>query len=232
MKKQTPSLSLPTLSSPSKRATLQRAALAWALVAGLGASGLAVAAPTKAKPAVVLIMGDSLSAEYGLPRGSGWVALMQQRLKDKPTVRVVNASISGETTSGGATRLPALLKQHQPTHVVLELGANDALRGLPLASTKANLDQMAAQSRAMGAQVVVVGMMLPPNFGQRYGATFAEVFPAVAKAHQAALVPFLLQGVADRADARDWFQADGIHPQAKAHPIILDNVWKALSPLL
>lgn len=209
----------------------------WLALAGAILTTAVLAAPTArtkrpARPPVILILGDSLSAEYGLVRGTGWVSLLGQRLKDRPEVRIVNASISGETTSGGLTRLPSLLKQHQPTHVVLELGANDALRGLPLDSTQANLDRMAQQARVTGAQVVVVGMMLPPNFGQRHGERFAALFKTVSQKHQAALVPFFLQGVADRPDARDWFQADGIHPLAKAHPIMLDNVWRALSPLI
>jgi len=183
-------------------------------------------------PTTILIVGDSLSAEYGLARGTGWVALLTRRVASRPDTRVVNASISGETTSGGLTRLPALLRQHRPTHVVIELGANDALRGLPIASTRSNLTRMVQQSRAMGARVVLVGMMLPPNFGKRYAEDFAAVFPAVAKAESTAVVPFFLQGVADRADARDWFQADGIHPLAKAHPVMLENVWRALGPLL
>ncbi|MBP9064217.1 MAG: arylesterase [Aquabacterium sp.] len=189
----------------------------------------AVAAPAPA----ILILGDSLSAEYGLKRGSGWVALLTQRLqRERIAARVVNASISGETTSGGRTRLPALLKQHRPRFVVIELGANDALRGLPLRSSRENLSTMVAAAQAQGAQVVLVGMQMPPNYGKRYADDFARLFDEVAKAQRCALVPFFLQGVADRADARDWFQADGIHPLEKAHPIMLDNVWKVLKPLL
>jgi len=145
---------------------------------------------------------------------------------------VINASISGDTTSGGRARLPALLKQHQPTHVVLELGANDALRGFPLRSTQDNLDAMAQASQGAGAKVLLVGMQVPPNYGKRYTEDFAAVFGRVAQARKAALVPFLLKGVADRPDARDWFQPDGIHPLAKAHPVMLDNVWAGLKPLL
>ena len=184
------------------------------------------------RPATILILGDSLSAEYGLSRGSGWVALLEKRLAPRAGVQVVNASISGETTSGGAARLPALLAQHKPTHVVIELGANDALRGLSLKATRATLESMVRASRASGARVVLVGMMVPPNFGKRYADDFAAIYPAVASAQAVPVVPFLLQGVADRPDARDWFQADGIHPLARAHPVMLDNVWKALSPLL
>lgn len=221
--------------TPSRRQWLAALALTMSLGAMAGTSAHAAPRASTAKPAgpaTILIVGDSLSAEYGLARGTGWVALLTQRVASRPGTRVVNASISGETTSGGLTRLPALLRQHRPTHVVIELGANDALRGLPVASTRSNLTRMVQQSRAIGAKVVLVGMMLPPNFGKRYADDFAAVFPAVGRAESAAVVPFFLQGVADRADARDWFQADGIHPLAKAHPVMLDNVWRALGPLL
>lgn len=181
----------------------------------------------------VLILGDSLSAEYGLARGAGWVALLEARLSQQGiAAQVVNASISGETTSGGRTRLPALLQQQRPTHVVIELGGNDALRGFPVRSTQDNLDAMTKAAQAVGAKVLLVGMQVPPNYGKRYSEDFAAVFARVAQERKAALVPFLLKGVADRADARDWFQADGIHPQAKAHPVMLDNVWSGLKPLL
>lgn len=178
-------------------------------------------------------MGDSLSAEYGLARGTGWVALLEARLaKEGIGAQVINASISGETTSGGRSRLPALIKAHQPTHVVIELGANDALRGLPLPSTRQNLQDMVSASQQAGAKVLLVGMMVPPNYGRRYTEDFTKLFSSLAQANKAALVPFLLHGVADRQDARDWFQNDGIHPLAKAHPIMLDQVWKGLAPLL
>lgn len=184
-------------------------------------------------PPTILILGDSLSAEYGLQRGSGWVALLAARLqKERMAAKVVNASISGETTSGGHTRLPALLKQNRPQFVVIELGANDALRGLPLRSSRDHLSAMIAASQAQGAQVVLVGMQMPPNYGKRYGADFARMYQDLAEAKKCALVPFFLKGVADRADARDWFQRDGIHPLEKAHPILLNNVWGALQPLL
>jgi acyl-CoA thioesterase-1 len=192
--------------------------------------GNASAAP---KTTTILIMGDSLSAEYGLARGTGWVALLEKRLQaEKVNAQIVNASISGETTSGGVSRLPALLKQHRPSQVIIELGANDALRGLALPATQTNLLSMAKASKAEGAQVIIVGMQVPPNFGKRYTTDFAALFPKVAQSESAALVPFFLKGVADRADAREWFQADGMHPLAKAHPVILDNVWPVLKPLL
>ena len=181
----------------------------------------------------VLVVGDSLSAEYGLARGSGWVALLQARLqREKLAVQVVNASISGDTTSGGRSRLPALLKLHHPQTVVLELGGNDALRGLPLAETRANLEAMAAAAKTAGARVVVVGMAVPPNYGRQYGEDFIKLFATVAKAQGAALVPFLLSGVADGPQADSLFQPDGIHPKAEAHPRMLDNVWPVLRPLL
>ena len=182
---------------------------------------------------VILVVGDSLSAEYGLKRGSGWVALLEQRLaREKIAARVVNASISGDTTSGGRSRLPALLAQHKPTHVVLELGGNDALRGLPLSGTEDNLGQMTQAARKAGAQVLLVGMQVPPNYGTDYANRFAGLFAKVAKQHKAALVPFLLQGVADGADARALFQADGIHPREEAQARMLDNVWPELKKLL
>ena len=205
---------------------------------GLCATGGRVLATTgktgkTGKPARILIMGDSLSAEYGLARGSGWVALLQVRLQQQGvTAEVINASISGETTSGGMTRLPLLLKQHQPTHVVIELGANDALRGLALKSSKANLQAMIESSQQAGAKVLLIGMMVPPNYGKRYTDDFQAMFPELAHVHHTALVPFLLKGIADRPDARDWFQADGNHPLAKGHPIMLDSIWAALKPQL
>jgi acyl-CoA thioesterase-1 len=192
-------------------------------------SGLAAAAEAP----VILVVGDSLSAEYGLKPGDGWVALLQKRLAEqKKPYRVVNASISGDTTSGGRSRLPMALRTHKPAIVILELGANDALRGLPLASTRDNLLAMARAAQEAGAKVVIAGMQLPPNYGATYGKEFAGLFAQVAKQVHAALVPFLLKGVADRADPVDWFQADRIHPLAKAHPLMLDNVWAALKPLL
>lgn len=191
------------------------------------------AAATAATTSTILVMGDSLSAEYGLARGTGWVALLEKRLQaEKVSAQVVNASISGETTAGGVTRLPALLTQHRPSVVVIELGANDALRGFALSATQGNLTTMVKASKTAGAKVVLVGMQVPPNFGKRYTEDFAGLFPKLAQAEASALVPFFLKGVADRPDARDWFQADGMHPNAKAHPVILGNMWPALKPLL
>jgi acyl-CoA thioesterase-1 len=193
------------------------------------ASGLAAAADAP----VLLVVGDSLSAEYGLKAGDGWVALLQRRLNEqKKPYRVVNASISGDTTAGGRSRLPAALRTHKPAIVVIELGGNDALRGLPLSSTRDNLQAMVKLAQAAGAKVLLAGMQVPPNYGTAYGKEFAELFEQVARPARAAVVPFLLKGVADRADAMDWFQPDRIHPLAKAHPLMLDNVWQALKPLL
>ena len=184
-------------------------------------------------PPVILIVGDSLSAEYGLKRGSGWVALLEKRLaREKVVASVVNASISGDTTSGGRSRLSALLQKHKPTHVILELGGNDALRGLPLKQTEANLVAMARAAKAVGARVIVTGMQVPPNYGRKYGDEFYALFANVARSESAALVPFLLKGVADGPDALALFQSDRIHPSEAAHPLILDNVWPILRPLL
>lgn len=181
----------------------------------------------------ILVLGDSLSAEYGLPRGSGWVALLQKQLEQShPGTTLVNASISGETTSGGRSRLPALLKQHQPSHVVIELGGNDALRGLSLAMTRDNLSFMAKAAKDAGARVLLLGMQMPPNYGAELTRQFAALYPAVAKASGAALVPFFLKGVGDDADPLRWFQADRIHPNEAAQPRLLANVWPELQKQL
>ncbi|HEX6362053.1 MAG TPA: arylesterase, partial [Albitalea sp.] len=180
-----------------------------------------------------LVVGDSLSAEYGIERGRGWVSLLERRLADERIpAMVVNASVSGDTTSGGRARLAPLLKQHRPTHVILELGGNDALRGLPLASTQANLAQMAQAAKAAGARVLIVGMQLPPNYGRRYSDEFAAMYANVARQEGAALVPFMLKGVADSPNAEAMFQPDRIHPRSEAHPTILANIWPVLATLL
>ena len=179
---------------------------------------------------MLLVLGDSLSAEYGLARGTGWVQLLADRLRARGSdYRVVNASISGETTSGGRSRLPALLKQHQPKIVVLELGANDGLRGLPLNVMKGNLAAMIKQSQAAGAKVLLVGVQVPPNYGRDYAERFAASYAALAREHKAELVPFLLEGFAEQLDL---FQPDRIHPSVQAQPRMLDNVWPALQPLV
>ena len=205
--------------------------------AALAATALLAAMPSFAavgpRPQTILVVGDSLSAEYGLARGSGWVALMEQRLaREHPGEAVVNASISGDTTAGGLARLPALLARHKPGLVILELGGNDALRGLPLAATRQNLVDMARLAKAAGARVLIIGMQLPPNYGRSYGERFASLFADVAHAEGTALVPFMLKGVADGPQAAAMFQADRIHPLASAHPIILGNIWPVLQPLL
>ena len=182
---------------------------------------------------VILVVGDSLSAEYGIARGTGWVALLEQRLvQEKIAATVVNASVSGDTTSGGRSRLAAVLQQHKPTHVVIELGGNDALRGLPLAVTQANLSEMVRLAKAAHARVLVAGITVPPNYGRAYGEGLLALFGSVAKSEGTALVPFLLSGVADAPNADDLFQADRIHPKAEAQARMLDNVWPALQPLL
>ncbi|TAJ56626.1 MAG: arylesterase [Variovorax sp.] len=182
---------------------------------------------------MILVLGDSLSAEYGLKRGEGWVPLLEKRLaQQKVDATVVNASISGDTSSGGRARFAALLAQHKPSHVVLELGANDALRGLPLTDTEANLLQITQSAQAAGAKVLIVGIQVPPNYGGDYTRRFEAVFAKVASTTRSALVPFLLKGVADAPNAMSLFQADRIHPTAAAQPQLLDNVWPELRKLL
>jgi acyl-CoA thioesterase-1 len=179
---------------------------------------------------VIVVVGDSISAGYGLAPGQVWVSLLEARLKaERFPHRVVNASISGDTTAGGRTRLPALLAAHRPAVVVIELGGNDALRGQPLAATRANLDAMTMAAQASGAKALIVGMKLPPNYGPAYVREFDALFEAVAKARKAAFVPYLFDGFGDDLAH---FQPDKIHPTAEAQPKILANVWPALKPLL
>ncbi|WP_353156012.1 arylesterase [Herminiimonas fonticola] len=178
----------------------------------------------------ILVLGDSLSAEYGLARGEGWVNLLQKKLAtEKITAPIINASISGETTSGGKARLPSLLAKHQPAIVVIELGANDALRGLSLAATQENLRAMIKSAKTAKAKILLIGMQIPPNYGSDYTKQFSALFPKLAQETKSSLVPFMLQGVADKTEL---FQADRIHPNAEAHPRILDNIWPQLKPLL
>jgi acyl-CoA thioesterase-1 len=205
------------------------------LAAFTGAPGLAPAQPAQAAPTshTILIVGDSLSAEYGLKRGTGWVPLLEKQLAgERKAARVVNASISGDTTSGGRSRLPALLAQHKPDTVVIELGANDALRGLPLDMTEKNLTAMTQASKKAGARVLLVGMQVPPNYGGAYGADFAGLFPKVARTEKVALVPFFLKGVADATDPVANFQADRIHPNEQSQARMLANVWPELKKLI
>jgi len=200
-------------------------------LAGIGICGNAAAtASAPARPGdTILVLGDSLSAEYGLKRGTGWVALLEQQLqKEKIQAGLVNASISGDTTSGGRARLAALLAQHKPTLVVIELGANDALRGLPLDLTRDNLLAMTRLAQKSGARVLLLGMQMPPNYGREYGLSFSRMYADVAKATRAALVPFFLKGIADAPDSMVWFQADRIHPTEEAQARMLANVWPTL----
>jgi acyl-CoA thioesterase-1 len=191
---------------------------------------LAGAANAYSAPKTLLVVGDSLSAEYGLARGTGWVALLEQKLKSqKLDANIVNASISGETTSGGRTRLPSLLSKHKPDVVVIELGANDGLRGLPVPAAEANLRAMVDASRQAGAQVLLVGMRMPPNYGRDYADRFFAMYGALSKSAKVPLAPFMLDGVAEKADL---FQPDRLHPLAEAHPIILANIWPHLLPIL
>ena len=191
------------------------------------------AASPPAMTGPILVVGDSLSAEYGLKRGTGWVALLEKQLaSEKKAVRVVNASISGDTTSGGRSRLPALLAQHKPSLVVLELGGNDALRGLPLDMTEQNLTVMTQAARKAGARVLLVGMQVPPNYGSAYSATFYGLFEKIARAEKAALVPFFLKGIADVDAAAANFQADRIHPNEQSQARMLANVWPELKKIV
>jgi len=179
---------------------------------------------------VILVLGDSLSAGYGISTNSGWVALLQQRLEQQGyPQRVVNASISGDTTSGGLARLPQALAQHRPQLVILELGANDGLRGLPLEEMRRNLATIIDRSREQGATLLLAGVRLPPNYGALYVKKFHDVYRQLAQNHKVAFVPHLLAGVGGRADL---IQADGLHPRANAQGLILNNVWPHLLPIL
>ncbi len=178
----------------------------------------------------VLVLGDSLSAEYGLQRGQGWVALLEKRLQQNHIeARIVNASVSGETTIGGKNRLPALLQKNHPSLVVVELGANDGLRGLPVVETTNNLRAIIVAAKKINAQVLLIGMQLPPNYGSDYTKRFAALFPSVAKETKSSLVPFMLDAIVMQPQL---FQADRIHPTAAAHPLILDTIWPHLKPLV
>lgn len=230
----------------------------------------AVTNKSKTQPVRILVVGDSLSAEYGLKRGSGWVALLENRLaesvnwsekprksiknatnniaaqaantpptadnasKISPDFTVINASISGDTTSGGRSRLAPLIDLHHPTHVIIELGANDALRGLPVAKTEENLTAMVQTALKSKAKVLLVGIQIPPNYGSAFAKEFTAVFPKVAKTNKIGLVPFMLSGVADlpAVESAKLFQADRIHPTEAAHPIILNNIWPELQKQL
>ncbi|MFM0644388.1 arylesterase [Paraburkholderia bryophila] len=186
-------------------------------------------APEPARP-VIVVLGDSISAEYGLPRDTGWVALMRQRLAtERIDYSVANASISGDTTSGGRARLPALLERLKPSIVIVELGANDALRGVPLSTTDDNLRTIVEQAQQGHAKVVLVGMYVPPNYGPDYTQKFHAMYGQLSQQLHVALVPFLLAGIADKPDM---FQADQMHPTQQAQPVLLNNVWPVVKPLL
>lgn len=198
----------------------------WFLSAGLALMCMA----QNAAAGTVLVVGDSISAGFGLDTRKGWVALLEQRLKNEGfDDTVVNASISGDTSAGGLARLPAALAAHKPEVVIIELGGNDGLRGQPPAQLQQNLAAMIQQSKKAGAKVLLLGMRLPPNYGVRYTTAFAEVFPQVAKENDIPLVPFLLEGI---GGVPSMVQSDGIHPTAEAQSRLLDNVWPMLKPLL
>jgi len=206
-----------------------RGALAHALRVLAALLALAAAAPAAAAGGV-LVFGDSLSAGYGVASGRGWVDLLEARLREQGIgLQVVNASVSGETTQGGVTRIDDALARHRPAVVVLELGGNDALRGLPLERTKRNLAEMVRRARAAGARVLLLGMRIPPNYGPEYTRRFEALYRELHEELDVAFVPFFLDGVALDAEL---MQDDGIHPTAAAQPRMLDNVWPALGPLL
>jgi acyl-CoA thioesterase-1 len=178
----------------------------------------------------IVVVGDSLSAAYGIAQARGWVALLAERLKrEQPDYIVVNASVSGDTTSGGLARLDPLLKKHRPAVVILELGGNDGLRGLPIAQMKANLAQMIERSQKAGARVLLVGVTMPPNYGPDYTKSFAGAFAELAARYRTGLVPSLMQGFGEKDEL---FQPDRIHPTEAAQPLMMERVWKGLRPLL
>lgn len=221
--------------APSLPARAQAAgADASAPTAGTPAAASPTARSAAASPAVsagtVLVLGDSLSAEYGLRRGTGWVERAAARLRERdPPWALVNASISGETTSGGRSRIDALLSRHEPQIVVVELGGNDALRGLDLRSTESNLDAIVGAATGANARVLLLGMQVPPNYGAAYADAFAAIYARVAERHDAALVPFFLEAIIGDMSL---FQPDRIHPTEAAQPLLFDTVWPALEPLL
>ena len=189
-----------------------------------------VATVAAAQRPTLLVFGDSLSAGYGLPQDTGWVSLLQQRLQTtKSSYRVVNASVSGETSAGGHVRLAATLKQYQPRVLILQLGGNDGLRGLPVNVFRANMDAMIKLALAAKAKVLLVGIRLPTNYGKSYRGKFQIAFDELAQRNRIALVTSLLDSVEAR---RELFQPDGVHPAKEAQPILLDNVWRRLAPLL
>jgi acyl-CoA thioesterase-1 len=206
--------------------------LAWlaALAAPLARASAAAGAPTSRPAPVILVFGDSLSAGYGVPPGHGWVDLLAQKIaREGYDFSVVNASVSGETTAGGLARLPRALALHAPRILILELGANDGLRGLPVAQAKANLEQMIGLAQARGTRVLLIGIRMPPNYGERYTSAFHAMYGQLAQRHGLALVPLLLASVALKPGL---IQADGLHPNERAQPLLLATVWPTLQPLL
>ncbi|MDP9505785.1 arylesterase [Pseudomonas protegens] len=198
----------------------------WFLSAGLALMCMA----QNAAAGTVLIVGDSISAAFGLDTREGWVALLEKRLKDQGfTDKVINASVSGDTSAGGLARLPPLLTEHKPEVVILELGGNDGLRGQPPQQLQQNLASMIDSAQASGAKVLLLGMQLPPNYGVRYTQAFAQVYGQLASDKKVALVPFFLDGVGGHPEL---MQADGLHPAAAAQDKLLENVWPTLKPLL
>lgn len=206
------------------------ASMGW-LLAGLLLMPMLACAKGPDTRAAVLVVGDSLSAAHNIPAASGWVNLLQQRVKQqiKAPPAIINASISGETTAGALTRLPGLLEKHRPSVVVIELGGNDALRGLTPAQLQGNLEKMIVASQKAGAKVLLLGIDVPPNYGPAYRQRLRQTYAALAKQYDVPLLPFLLEGVALKPNL---MQADGLHPTAAAQPQVLDNVWPLLKPLL
>jgi len=191
---------------------------------------LSVGGISLAPAATILVYGDSLSAGYGVPRDSDWAHLLQLRLREKKTdYTVANASISGETTLGGVNRINDALRTHRPAITIVALGANDGLRGSDLKAMRSNLERIIDAARVAKSQVILVGMQIPPNYGPQYTEKFSATFRDVAKAKRVPLVPFLLEGFADK---RELFQPDNLHPTAQAQPLMLDTVWKALAPVI
>lgn len=212
------------------RAALRRISLAAALTAVTAGAWLPRAQAAEQARGVIVVLGDSLSAEYGLPRDTGWVALLRQRLTDKRIdYSVANASISGDTTSSGRSRMPEVIARLRPAVVIVELGANDALRGVPLATTEANLRTIIGQAQQARAQVVLVGMYVPSNYGPTYTQRFHEIYDSLAREFKVRLVPFLLAGIENKPEM---FQTDQMHPNRQAQAVLLDNVWPVLEPAL
>ena len=201
----------------------------WASAQSSNADAKSISSPEK----IVLIVGDSLSAEYGLTRGTGWVQLMsEQAAKEMVKVRIVNASISGDTSSGGVSRLPQLLQIHKPHLLIVELGGNDALRGLSMRMTQKNLSSMAKEAKKTGAKVMIVAMQIPPNYGANYAQQIAQAYQSVSKETGAELNSSFLKGIADDADSLKWFQPDRIHPNEAAQSTMMKNIWPQLKRML